>query len=230
MLDFPAPKTMAKALRGALADHGHALTHGQCLDIVAKQLGCADWNVLAARAGKSNALTLPDGWFTSGRLQSRYFRIGLNPDMDGAAVIEAIVNTDIPDDAFGGLMQSISARQYRGRRLRLSAELRSHGAGLGTIWLRVDPKGGGRYLAFDNMTARSENGAVTGDTDWTERHIVLDVADEADSVHFGFLLQERGAVWARNFRLQAVDKNVPTTGGGRPLPDHPSNLGFGAGG
>lgn len=229
MLDFPTPKTMAKALRSALSDHGHALTHGQCLDIVAKQFGYADWNVLSALGGsleQSVSLDLPDGWFTSGRLQSRYFRIGLDPDMDGSVVIKAISDTEIPDEAFGGLMQSISARNYRGTRLRLSAELRSRQAGLGTIWLRVDPADGGRYLAFDNMTTRAENGAVTGNTDWVERHVVLDVPDEAGSIHFGFFLQEQGAVWARNFRLQTVEQAVPVTGGGRDLPEHPSNLGF----
>ena len=59
MSDFPAPKTMAKALRGALAERDIALSHAQCLDLVARQLGFADWNVLAARTGPDEALAQP---------------------------------------------------------------------------------------------------------------------------------------------------------------------------
>lgn len=44
------PKIMAKALRAELrARFGVEVTHGECLEIVAKQHGVADWNVLAAR-------------------------------------------------------------------------------------------------------------------------------------------------------------------------------------
>lgn len=44
-------KSMAKSLRGALADDGIEVTHGRSLEIVAAQFGCRDWNVLSARIG-----------------------------------------------------------------------------------------------------------------------------------------------------------------------------------
>ena len=43
------PKTMAKALRAALAARGIDLAHGAALEIVAAQHGLGSWNVLAAR-------------------------------------------------------------------------------------------------------------------------------------------------------------------------------------
>lgn len=50
MRDFRDAKTMAKTLRSELSRHGLAeLTHSQSLEIVAKQFGLDDWNVLSAK-------------------------------------------------------------------------------------------------------------------------------------------------------------------------------------
>jgi hypothetical protein len=46
-------KSMAKPLRTALAGRHISLSHGTCLEMVARQLGFADWNTLSA--------TLPSG-------------------------------------------------------------------------------------------------------------------------------------------------------------------------
>jgi catechol 2,3-dioxygenase-like lactoylglutathione lyase family enzyme len=42
------PKAMARRLRGALADRGVTVGHGDALELVARQLGVRDWNTLAA--------------------------------------------------------------------------------------------------------------------------------------------------------------------------------------
>jgi Glyoxalase superfamily protein/ClpX C4-type zinc finger len=42
-------KTMAKSLRGSLAARNVLLSHSDCLEIVAKEFGFADWNTLAAK-------------------------------------------------------------------------------------------------------------------------------------------------------------------------------------
>jgi catechol 2,3-dioxygenase-like lactoylglutathione lyase family enzyme len=50
MRDFRDAKTMAKTLRAELSRLGSTeLTHSQCLEIVARQFGFDDWNILAAR-------------------------------------------------------------------------------------------------------------------------------------------------------------------------------------
>lgn len=229
MLDFPAPKTMAKALRGALAERGHALTHGQCLDLVARQLGYPNWNVLAPisdGAGGLPDLVVPEGWHANGKSKHLY-RTGLAPDVPGAAIVEALPSVDIPSDSFAGLMQSLDAVAYLGKRLKLSAQLKSVGAGQGTIWMRVDAKEGGRPTAFDNLEHRQVDGPIEGDTDWVERSIVLDVSRKAESIHFGFFMHAPGKVFARRFSLETVEKDVPVTRG-RFYPGGPSNLGFGA--
>lgn len=49
MSQFPDAKAMARALRLALDEKQVAITHSECLEIVAKQLGAENWNVLAAK-------------------------------------------------------------------------------------------------------------------------------------------------------------------------------------
>ena len=48
MRTFQDAKTIAKSLRTSLAARGMALSHGECLEIVAQQFGFAEWNILAA--------------------------------------------------------------------------------------------------------------------------------------------------------------------------------------
>src|SRR5271154_1576559 len=48
MLTQKNAKTMAKSLRGALVGRNVSLAHSACLEIVARQLGFADWNTLSA--------------------------------------------------------------------------------------------------------------------------------------------------------------------------------------
>jgi len=48
MRDFRDAKAMAQTLRAALAAEGFKITIGQSLELIAKLLGVADWNTLAA--------------------------------------------------------------------------------------------------------------------------------------------------------------------------------------
>jgi hypothetical protein len=121
-------------------------------------------------------------------------------------------------------MQSISADQYRGKRLELAADLKTEAAsGMGSIWMRVD-RSPGQSIRFDNMGQRRADGALKGTVDWTARKIVLDVPDEATSIHFGILLQGSGKVWVKDFRLQEVSQDVALTV--QSLSDKPVNLNF----
>lgn len=49
MRDFRDAKAMAKAMREELAAKGLDITHSEALEIVARQLGLANWNILSAR-------------------------------------------------------------------------------------------------------------------------------------------------------------------------------------
>ncbi|GAB1716828.1 MAG: hypothetical protein NTAFB05_18700 [Nitrobacter sp.] len=51
-------KSMAKAMRHALAERGMYLSHSDCLEIVASQAGFSDWNVLKAACDSDLSLSL----------------------------------------------------------------------------------------------------------------------------------------------------------------------------
>lgn len=218
-------KIMAKALRQALAERDIALSHSDCLELVARQYGFANWNMLAARidAAKLPQLELPEGWMVSHPAPELY-RIGLDPALPGVSLIAAVPGAQIPPGQTGVLMQSINASPFRGHRLRFSAELRTEEAGSGSIWMRIDPAAG-RHLRFDNMLQRGDDAALRGSIDWREVEIVLDVPEAAASIHYGMLLVGEGRLWARNLRIEPVDGDSPVTAS-RPFLPGPTNLGF----
>jgi hypothetical protein len=246
MNSFMDSKAMAKALRLALAERSIELSNSACLELVSKQFGFADWNTLSARIegfkAKLEPLRIPTGWHPVGITDIRRYRIGLDQTSPGCALIECVADpdTDLGNERFACMMQSIEAEQYRGRKLKLTAALRSEDAGCGTIWMRVDGaehKTGSagsalRSYRFDNLTSRREDGPINGTTGWTSRAIVLDVQDEADSIHYGFFLRGRGKVWARNFALEVVSDEITVveilrmTDQQGALPRQPVNLGF----
>jgi hypothetical protein len=140
--------------------------------------------------------------------------------MPGSAA-SAAIEANGSAAGFGTLMQTISADDVRGGRVRLSVYLRTENAGRAQAWVRVDASDG-RVLAFDNMAAR----AVVGSTDWRRHEVVLDVPADAARVAFGFLLAEKGKVWADSFALERVGTDVPVTAAPASLPSKPRNLGF----
>lgn len=229
MLHFSDSKTMAQVLRKALAERQIDIGHSDSLELVARQFGFANWNMLSARIDvDGKAPSLPEGWIITGQGRPNLYRIGVDPSLPGAVKIETIDRSNmIVADAMGSLMQSIAADDYRGRLVRISAELRSRGAERGVLWMRVDPDGG-RHLRFDNMYQRKTNGPLRGDVDWVERSIVLDVPDEAVSIHYGIMLGGGGELWARNFKVESLPLGSVEITQPKALPG-PTNLSFRAG-
>jgi hypothetical protein len=61
MRTYKDAKAMAKSLRDCLAARSVLLSHSECLEIVAKQFGIADWNTLSAKLGvESSCLARPE--------------------------------------------------------------------------------------------------------------------------------------------------------------------------
>ena len=221
------PKAMAKALRHDVAAHGLQLSHAQCLEIVAHQLGHADWNTAAAAlTGDSfGPLQLPLGWQVAGSNATDY-RIGIDPDASGAPVTIQSLRHRGPHTGFATLVQMVEAAPFRCKRLQLSVELScAHVTGVATIWMRIDDAVG-RNIRFDNMEDRRKDGALTGTQDWAERRIVLNVPESADTLHYGFYLRGEGQSWSRGFDLREVDDSVSVTSDGRKVLEQPMNLNF----
>jgi len=172
---------------------------------------------------ETHQLRLPEGWIRSGATPELY-EMGVSAPRAPALI--ASLPAPLPAKAFGTLMQSFSAAKYRGRRVRLRAELKTEDVqGAGTIWMRVDGAPG-RGLRFDNMEMRKHDGVLAATSDWTRRDVVLDIPHEAESIHFGFFLRGQGRTWARKFEISEVGEDVPVTSVAREYPDEPTNLDF----
>ena len=107
---------------------------------------------------------------------------------------------------FGTYMQTIDAVEYRGKRLRLAAYVKSEAVeSWAGLWMRVD--GSVKATAFDNM----QNRPIKGTQNWTPHSIVLDVAPNATAVAFGILLSGSGTVWIDDVTFEIVGQDVPVT-------------------
>jgi hypothetical protein len=177
---------------------------------------------LTALLGETRLDPPPDGWFMAGSHPAQY-AAGLLPRAcayDGKRVIRLRFGAAGPPGGFGTVMQSIDAARYRGRRVRFSAVLRgleiTNWAG---AWLRVDTAGGTRVL--DNMQDRP----LRGSSGWTDAASVLDVGEDAASLHFGVLLSGAGAVDLARPCFEVVGSDVPVTGvAPSPLATEPRGL------
>lgn len=227
-ISLDTAKLMAKALRSALVQDGCEVSHSRALEIVARQLGHTDWNTAAAALDPTvprakERLRLPDGWVVSGTDQSDY-SVGVDTDT-GLAKIRSI-DPAPRSTGFATLMQSVEAQVFRGKRLRLRADIKTEQAeGAGTIWFRVDDDLR-RSIRFDNMETRKSDGVLEGTTDWVNREIVLDIPQEAYSLHYGFYLRGSGNCWARSFDLSEVSADTPTTADTGTYHKSPVNLDF----
>jgi hypothetical protein len=173
------------------------------------------------------ALTLyaqaPKGWFLAGSKPALY-ETGVDPANMYSGMPSAYLRSKQPhvEEGFGTLMQTVSPKDYLGRRVRFGAFVKSDSlerwAGL---WMRVDDTANPKIpLAFDNMQSRP----IQGTTGWKEYEVVLDVPPTAADIAFGILLDGGGSTWISGVTVTEVGTNVPTTGTG-PL-QAPTNLDF----
>lgn len=121
-------------------------------------------------------------------------------------------------------VQDLDAGHYRGCRIRLSGWLRTRlDGGWAGLWLRADgPKG--PPLAFENMQRQSINGVQ----DWRKYQFEIDIPAQAQSLHYGALLNGLGQIWADNLKLEIIGEAPTGLTEVRKLRilDQPSNLGF----
>lgn len=165
---------------------------------------------------------LPKGWYTPNKPSE--YEVGIdNSTFEHGHACAFIKSKSPTGKSFGNLMQTISAENYLGKRLRLSGYIKSKDVEQWCgMWMRVD--GEESQLQFDNMFNRQ----IKGTTDWTKYEIVLDVPENSKTINYGVLLTGQGEVWFDNFQLEEVDKSVPVTNmnNGFKLPNKPINLDF----
>ena len=166
---------------------------------------------------------LPKAWLHAGNRPADYeISVDRKVSHDGkaSASLKSIADKT---EGFGTLMQTFKADAYRGRRIKMTAFVKSENvSGWAGLWMRVDgpmlaeakmPE----PLAFDNMEQRP----IKGTTDWKAYEIVVDVPERSQEIAFGILLTGKGQVWLDDVSImETVRTDVATVG------PYPVNLGF----
>lgn len=106
---------------------------------------------------------------------------------------------------FGGFAQAAKADAWRGRRVAMSAWIKTAYADSAHMWLRIDAAD--RVLAMDNMNKRG----IVGTTGWARYEIVMDVPDDAAALVFGVFLMGAGRLDFDNLRFEPAAEGVKTT-------------------
>lgn len=162
------------------------------------------------------------GWFSAGSNPAGY-EIGLDTKVKFRGKASGFIRARTEGVlGFGSLMQIFKATLYRGKRVRLTAIIRTEQAAYAALWMRVDLPGR-KEGAFDDMGDRP----IRGSTPWMRYAVVLDVPEDATELAFGLLLAGGGTAWIDDVRLQTVDSSVAVTALPRlDYPEKPSNLDF----
>jgi len=165
---------------------------------------------------RASGSDFPEGWRrvgTSGYANEYAITVAEEVGPDGQAALHIHSTALLDQYNFNGINRVLSTQhlpQYRGHRVRLSADVKAEGiTGQAGLMLRVD--GAGRAVAFDNMLWLD---AIVGTHDWRRYAVVLDIpADrtESQNVVLGFLLSGPGQVWVSNMRLEPVGAEVDVT-------------------
>ncbi len=173
---------------------------------------------------------VPRGWYLSGSNPGDY-ESGMDQTQYEGRRVVYLKATAAVTKGFGTLMQDFRADDYAGKRVRLSAMLKSENvANWAGLWMRVDKSTGAssspKMVAFDNMQDRP----VKGTEDWKNYQVVLDVPVDATGISFGLLLNGSGNVLLSNVKIETVSLDVPVTSMSvattQPRPAAPTNLDF----
>jgi len=145
------------------------------------------------------------GWFKAGDYPKSY-KIGLDNSIfqngEKSAFIES---TESDINGFGTLMQTCSAKEYLGKKVKMSGFIKTENISNWVgMWLRIDPINSISSKYFDNMGNRP----IVGTTNWTKYEIILDIPTNSNSMNFGVLISGTGKVWFDNLSFEVLGKST----------------------
>jgi C-terminal processing protease CtpA/Prc len=146
-------------------------------------------------------------WVLSGAGAAQYTLLtatGSALDRTGATL--TLRSDTAKPSAFGTILARTPADSFRGRRVRIIADIDAHNVtGWSSSWLRVDGPSG--TLEFDNGQDDPLKGTSSG-----HREMTLFVPQSATLLYFGLLMSGSGEATARGLRIEArppVAANAP---------------------
>jgi hypothetical protein len=147
-----------------------------------------------------------DHWFLRGSFltdsssqQWQDFACGTGPG-PGATMASGYLKAQVSQPTGSAdLRQGILADAFRGRRVRLSADLKTEGTtGNAGLYLRVIDQ------ARSRPPEAREQFTLPGTTGWTRQHVEADVPEDSVFVLFGITLAGPGQIWAADVTLETA--------------------------
>lgn len=163
---------------------------------------------------------LPEGYQLMGMGGVRALEGTCDMGVDSALAAAGQDNISIycgmAEASFGGLLKTVDAEPYRGKRVRYSAWIKGSGiadaggperpvTGEASIWIAVGSPSRGSLI--DNLGAQS----IRGYTSWEYREFVVDVPEDSRRILPGFWIRGQGQLWIRDMQLEVVSDSVPVT-------------------
>jgi hypothetical protein len=157
----------------------------------------------------------PPGWSFS---NPENYEVGLEKK-DAAAGSIAYIRSRRPNiQGFAELMQSMDAGFYIGKRIQLSAMLKSKDVeSASIIFARITSK------RSEVLFTRKSVPSLRGTREWNTHAVEFDVPENSSEITIGLLLQGGGSVWVDRFSFEVVDASAPNSPVGLRVP---LNLGF----
>jgi hypothetical protein len=159
---------------------------------------------------------VPHGWHVGGSKPDDYLSgVDENAIFHGHPSAYLKTDHDVADE-YGLLVQEFAAQAYAGKRVRLSAFVKTQNvrdwAGL---WLRFQegPEPG-------VAVAKRQEHLVSGTASWHSYEVLVDVPKDATSLGIGVMLHGPGTVWINSVSFKIVGTDDTKAG----IP--PSNLNF----
>ncbi|MFZ4741580.1 MAG: helix-turn-helix domain-containing protein [Bacteroidales bacterium] len=164
-----------------------------------------------------------NNWFKAGNKPNSY-EIGFDKTVFLTGKKSAYLESkDKKIDGFGTLMQTCDAKDFLGKRVKMTAYVKSENiTSWSGMWLRVDSRMEKKSLSFDNMQDRPIKGTVN----WTKCEIVLDVPLESGTLNYGFLISGCGKIWIDKVSFEIVDKLEVKPTQSQTIPEKPTNIDF----
>jgi hypothetical protein len=142
---------------------------------------------------------VPAGW-TARETRDHEYRVGVDHRMVHGGKSSMFLRSLAAHPA-GSIVvfQDFRANRYQGRRVRLTAFLRSEGVSRGAV------------LAVRSDSSPSVRSDLSGTTGWKKYELVVDIPARSEVIGIVLTLEGTGTVWADDFQFEQVDSSVPVS-------------------
>ena len=164
-----------------------------------------------------------EGWNYADAAKEGGYEVRFEPNDQALDAHVAVRNLVERPPRFLDLTRWVDGRKLRGRRVRLTARIKSEEMrGWTGLYLRADGVYTDEVLSFETM---QNHRPVVGTRDWRRYELVHEVPDDAEHLFFGLIVDGPGKVWMKDLELVPVSGDVALTARTRLQPK-PSNLDF----